>query len=471
MLVVEESQEVVSSHASCPNCDSAGPLDYVLSIGCIVRSVHRRDAEHQRLLSKDLDVDLRLSDLPVEFFSDCKSHWIQLPPLLKSLHYEFDNLHAHRALMQKEVRVCGNCYDQFIDEIEEKRQHEKPHKQPTMPLQPPPYKPPTRMASYFYPPKNSDRTKDMAFTELQALQRKSEVLRQVKREVRERFILDNMQTVDWGSSEMATKQVKRITSAASSRAPLTEGDLTNSPRRLLMAIVKNDGSPPQGAGTKMAAASPASSFQIAPYSQGGLIHLHCSRPNTAGTSHAVPPLPHSAPDEIEPELAEAEPPMVLTAFDIPFHERLMFELWDTMRRECKFGATDEFLAAPPSASDPMFPVYRRNQYRFPIPPVLHISLAPPQPVSNSEPSSDDLDLVHRMDAYFPPKMRQLVSQCATSQVGLLLDLDPEEAALLADVMANDDIKMALGSDLDDEEAVSIDEDEEEDGEYYPNFDH
>jgi hypothetical protein len=143
----------------------------------------------------------------------------------------------------------------------------------------------------------------------------------------------------------------------------------------------------------------------------------------------------------------------------------MFDLWDTMTKKCKFGAPDEYLPAPPSPADLMFSVYRRNQYRFIPPPVLDVKLAPPLPQSDVEPGEDDLDALHRMDAYFPPSLQQHVSRCASSQVGLLLDLEPEESAMLAEIMADDDIKMALGSDLDDEDAVSIDEDDD-DGEYY-----
>lgn len=468
--------------ACCPNCESQAPLDYVLSIGCIVRTVHRRDAEQHRLLSKELPVELHLSDLPSQFFADKKSHWTELPRLIQALRYDYENLHLQKALMTKEIRVCSDCYFLFADEVEEMRVREKSLavKPPTVPLQPPPYQAPTRMASYFYPPKNSDRAKDMAFTDLQAVQRKSEVMRQVKRDVRDKFVLDNLQKVDWGSSEMAARQVTRITSAASSRAPLTEGDLVASPRKLLMSIEKSDTSPERSGGAAQSTVSamatsvpPSRALQVAAYgaTPHQMVHIHCSRPNTAGTAAVVvPPLPRPTAEELEPELANAEPSMATTAFDVLFHERLMFELWDSMRRECKFGASDEFLTAIPKASDPMFPVYRRNQYRFPTPPVLAISLAPPSPVSSAEPTSEDLDVVHRLDSYFPPHLRQLANQCATSQVGLLLDLDADETAMLAEVMANDDIKMALGSDLDDDEPISVDEDEDDEGEYYGNFD-
>ena len=459
--------------ATCPNCGSAAPLDYLISIGCIVRFVNKLDSEHQRLFSKSrLDIDLRLSDLPAEFFSEDKSNWTRLPQLLQTLHYEYDQLSSHKALMNKDVRVCANCYDTYADSEEESRQREKAIK-PNPPAQ---FAATSRLPDFsklplwLQPAKCADRTKDLAFTELQVTQRKSEALRQIKRDTRQRFVLDNLQSVDWSSSEAAAKQVKRITSAASARPATTEESGT-SPKKLLLALVKSsDGSSPRrsskpddAAAAAIGFSTPASAYQIAPYVAQ---QLHTSRPHTAATAGAAPasvlPLAPSS-DELESELSQTEPSMPLTAFDIPFHHRLMFDLWDAMRRECKFGAEDAFLPSPPTTADALFPVYRRNANRFPTPPVLDVILATPA-------ASDDNDAVSRMDDYFPAHVRKLALQCTTSQVGLLLDLDAAENDLLAEVMQDDNIKMALGSDLDDDEAVSVDDDEDDDENYDATFD-
>lgn len=381
---------------SCPNCSMIIDPDRVrvTTIGCIVRHTlkaeraYRRDLQRlaasfqQQQGSKGLTTastggnaaaagraHVATSEDIRELFTTSSVYVTSLPPIIASMKCTLSELTQRTKLLEKDVHLCVDCYEQFVDakEIHLQATREatnlmKKQAAEAMPKSLQALQERNQQEAFEFNTRNPNRLTDMVFTGTQARQRSYIRDMELKRGGKEGILtIHNADVdalgVDWSViSPTAAREMRRVagTVAASGRlSPLSGGGNSTDAPPLLVTSTDHQ--------TLRITGGPS------------------SPPNSAGraiTRGGSPVDGTTAPEH--PLLVQLESESQPTAFDVSFDDRLMADLYATMCSVCDFSGAEGAVPLPPT--HPLYMVYRNGANALPKPPVTNLMLSPPHPL-------------------------------------------------------------------------------------------
>lgn len=296
----------------CPNCQCLCPGSELrpVSIGCVYRQARKAEEAHQALVKAGQGQTPDGKVIPIRaLFSDFKTNWIPLPPILDVLHYNLREIAEHKSLQKKDTHICQTCYDAFVDDEEVKYRLEveaKKHSKSKAKF--------VGIVSDAFT-RESDRKNDFTFTNLQTKLRTVDRLFAEKRAARQQLIVANSQPIDWeGMNVAATREIKRIQSGGD------EMSLSNSE----LQVVEH--SPSRTSPSKLKASahhSPSRHGQLVPVSN--------------------VPLDEDELNDIAKLTLHGTEVATVCSYDVSLPHRFMHDLWTTMCSVMEFGAEDPYL--------------------------------------------------------------------------------------------------------------------------------